>query len=345
MSREAAVREIVGAGKRVAARAEGGGGLEQLARSTGLSPEMARRALARNLEREVSDENLARILAWAGDEVDEVALVLSAGVLTSPLRALVLARAAGRRVTVHPSRRDPSFAQMLVEELGASDVRLGGRFDAASFEGGELHAYGSDASLATLRASVRAGVRVRSHGDGFGIVWVERPDDAAARAIAEDVIDFDQRGCLSPRLVFAQENAAELAVALSAELGALAKKLPRAPLTDDERAALVRFRDSSAFVGIAHRGPEHTVVLAHDDTPIFLGPTGRTVVVFPAASPQSTATKLRPFAAAVTTLGTAVRERTHELATSLGVPHARIAALGAMQTPPLDGPVDLRPDP
>ncbi len=345
MSREAAIRDIVRAGKRVAARASAPALLDRLAQSTGLSPEMARRALARNLEREVSDEDLARILAWAGDEVDEVALVLSAGVLTSPLRALILARAAGRRVTVHPSRRDPAFAELLVEELGATNVRLGGRFDGAAFEGDELHAYGSDASVATLRTSVRAGVRVRSHGNGFGIAWVERPDDAAARALAEDVIDFDQRGCLSPRIVFAHVNAEELAVALSAELGALAKELPRAPLTDDERVALVRFREGSHFVGIVHQGPEHTVVLAHEDTPIFLGPTGRTLLVFPAHSLESTAKKLHPLAVAVTAVGTDVRERAPELAMALGVPHARVAALGTMQTPPLDGPVDLRPDP
>ena len=345
MNRETAIRAIVEAGTRVAARAGDPVVLERLARSTGLSPALARRALARNLERAVSDENLARVVAWAGDEVNEVALVLSAGVLTSPLRALALARAAGRRVTVHPSRRDPAFAEMLVEDLGSSEVRLGGRFSSEAFAGDEVHVYGGNATVATLRSGVPAGVRVRSHGHGFGMVWVEQPDDAAARAIAEDVIDFDQRGCLSPRIVFAREKAAELAVALSTALGALTKNLSPAPLTDDERVALVRFREGSHFVGVVHRGPEHTVVLAGDDTPIFLAPTGRNVLVFPADSPTSVARKLGPLAVAVTSVGTDVGERTAALVIALGVPHARIAALGAMQTPPLDGPVDLRPDP
>jgi hypothetical protein len=70
------------------------------------------------------------------------------------------------------------------------------------------------------------------------------------------------------------------------------------------------------------------------------------VIVFSADSPESAAKKLHPLAAAITTVGTDLRERDREeLARALGVPHARIAALGAMQTPPLDGPVDLRPDP
>ena len=293
----------------------------------------------------MSDEPLARLLAWAGDEVDEVAVVLSAGVLTSPLRALALARATGRRVTVHPSRRDALFAETLVQELGAEQVRLGGRFSGATFAGDQLHLYGSDATVATLRRSVRAGVRVRSHGHGFGIVWVARPDAAAARAIAEDVIDFDQRGCLSPRVIFAQKGAAELANALSTQLGARAEDCPRAALTDDERAALVRFREGSHFVGTVHQGPMHTVVQAHEDTPLFLGPAGRTVIVFPAASAEVAAAKLRLLAASVTSVGTDVEGEPTVIAATLGVRHARVAALGAMQTPPLDGPVDLRPDP
>ena len=337
------IREVLEAGQRLAARMLDD--IEGLARDANLSPPMARRALARNLEREVSEVHLGSVLAWAGEELDEVAVVLSAGVLTSPLRAIALARAVGRRVVVHPSRRDPAFATLLVGELGAGSVRVGGRFVGDRFAGDELHVYGDGETVAELRGSVPARVRVRAHGHGFGVVWIERPDHAAARAIAEDVIDFDQRGCLSPRIVFVRAQAEELALALSSQLALLGAELPRAPLGDDERAAAVTYRDALAFAGVLHQGPSHMVGLADATAPLIVAPAGRHVHVVPASSPAQVARKLGALARFVTAVGTDVRRRDPELVAALGVPHARVAALGAMQTPPLDGPVDLRPDP
>ena len=354
--RRRAILEVVEAGKRVAAAvaARAPEGAARLAHSTGISPEMVQRALARNLERDVSEPELAKLLVWVGDEVDEVAVVLSAGVLTSPLRALALARAAGRRVTVHPSQRDPLFTELLVRELGADDVQLAGRFSAPAFRGQQLHLYGSDETVRTLRRAVASSasdssprVRVRSHGHGFGIVWVERSDAAvAARAIADDVIDFDQRGCLSPRVVFVRSTAgaASVAAALSAQLGEMSKIFPRAPLSDGERGVARPVRDTVAFAGTLYEGPDHFVGLLPEDAPMFLGPGGRSVIVFPVSSPEQVAAKLGALRAWVTSVGSDVSAPDATLMAALGVPHARLAVLGAMQTPPLDGPVDLRPD-
>jgi hypothetical protein len=342
--RQRAVRDVVDAGRRLAARAlEDAALVEALARSTSLTPPMVQRALRRNLEREVSDADLDRVFAWAGDEVDEVAVVLSAGVLTAPLRALALARAAGLLVTVHPSKRDPRFAELLVEELASPDVRLGGRFSGTDFRGQELHAYGADETIRTLRAQVPAAVRVRAHGHGFGIVWVEAPDEAAARATAEDVVDFDQRGCLSPRVVFVPESfAQDFAIALAARLEVLATVLPRGPLSDDERQQAVRYRDTLHFAGALHEGPAHLVGIAPAGSPLLVPPPGRHVHVAAVSARGEIATKLGPLARFVTTIGSDAPGLSTELAASLGAPQARVAPLGAMQTPPLDGPVDSR---
>ncbi len=342
------MRDVVDAGRRLAARAlEDAALVQALARSTSLTPPMVQRALRRNLERDVSDADLDRIFAWAGDEVDEVAVVLSAGVLTAPLRALALARAAGRRVTVHPSQRDPRFAELLVAELASPDVRLAGRFSGADFRGQELHVYGADETIRTLRAQVPAAVRVRAHGHGFGIVWVGTPDETAARAIAEDVVDFDQRGCLSPRVVFVPERGADaLAIALADRLEVMATVLPRGPLSDDERQQAVRYRDTLHFAGALHEGPAHLVGIASAGSPLLVPPPGRHVHVAAVSSRAEIATKLGPLARFVTTIGSDVAgvstTLSTELAASLGAPQARVAPLGAMQTPPLDGPVDGR---
>ncbi len=346
--RQRAVREVVSAGLRLAARSLASADLvERLARSTSLTPPMVQRALRRNLEREVSDPDLEQLLAWAGDQVDEVAVVLSAGVLTAPLRALALARAAGRRVTLHPSQRDPLFAELLVEELAAPDVRLAGRFAGADFRGHELHVYGADETIRTLRASVPSEVRVRAHGHGFGIVWVESPGAAAAQAIADDVVDFDQRGCLSPRVVFVPVSDADsFARALAGRLEVLAAVLPRGPLSADERQQAVRYRDTLYFAGELHEGPAHLVGVASAGAPLLVPPPGRHVHVAAVSSRAEIASKLGPLARFVTTIGSDAAAvstaRSKELAASLGAPQARVAALGAMQTPPLDGPVDGR---
>ena len=273
-------------------------------------------------------------------------MVLSAGLLTAPLRAIALARAAGRRVTVHPSQRDPRFAELLVEELGAPDVRLAGRFCGADFRGQELHVYAADETIRTLRASVSPAVRVRAHGHGFGIVWVQTPGETAARQVAEDVVDFDQRGCLSPRVVFVPESAADaFARELADRLEVLATVLPRGPLSDDERQQAVRYRDTLHFAGTLHEGAAHLVGVVAAGAPLLVPPPGRHVHVAAVSSRAEVAAKLGPLARFVTTIGSDVAVPTalsFDLAASLGAPQARVAPLGAMQTPPLDGPVDNR---
>src|SRR5947208_1856994 len=81
-----------------------------LAASTGLSREGVELALARHVETSATDEDIASLLAYAG-RTSHVHVVLSANVFVAAVRALAIAIAAGERVTVKPSRREPVFAE------------------------------------------------------------------------------------------------------------------------------------------------------------------------------------------------------------------------------------------
>ena len=178
--------------------------------------------MTRHLELEPTDEDLRRLAARAGD-TSSAAVILSANVFVGALRAIAIARAASPRVVVRPSRRDPTFARALVDAAGDPAIVLDEALDVASVEGGELHVYGHDATIADVRARARPSVRVLGHGSGMGAAWISAGADvaAAASALAEDVIVFDQRGCLSPRVALVEEAPARadaFAEALHAEL-------------------------------------------------------------------------------------------------------------------------------
>jgi hypothetical protein len=312
-----------------------------LAAATGLTPEGVETGFA-SLEREATDAELRALVAAAGD-ARSVHVILSANVFVAPLRAIGLARAAGERVTVRPSPRDAVLSRALVEAAVDPALLLVDERDVASIEADEIHVYGTDATIAAVRARVRAGVRVRGHGTGMGVAVVSRDadPDAATAALAEDVVAFDQRGCLSPRVVLAmggQARAEVVASALHAALSSLGERVPRGRLFDDEQADARRWRDALAFAGRVWDAADHAVALAPEGAPLLVPPPGRHLTVVAAPSVDAAAATLVPVARFVVAVGT-------DDPTGLGAlapPHARVSRLGAMQKPPLDGPVDRR---
>src|SRR5690606_16063514 len=173
----------------------------RLPESTGLSPAGVAYALEHCLERCPSPAELGRVCSQVS-ESPRAHVLLSANVFTAPVRAVALALAASERVCVRTSRREPVMTELLLEASG-------GQFELVSAltpsAGDQLWAYGSDQTLAAVANELPSGVVFHGHGSGFGLAIV---DDAglcdlerAADGLARDCIAFDQRGCLSPRLV------------------------------------------------------------------------------------------------------------------------------------------------
>jgi hypothetical protein len=316
-----------------------------IAAATGLTPEGVELGFE-SLEQEASDAELRALVAGA-EETRHVHVVLSANVFVAPLRALALARAAAERVTVRPSPRDPALAVALLQAAASAGEEAFEQVDdreVADLEAGEIHVYGRDATIATVRARVRPGVVVRGHAAGMGMAVVSlRADlDVAADALARDVVAFDQRGCLSPRVAIVRGNAARagrFAEALHAALGSWEARVPRGRLLEDEGIDARRWRDAATFAGRVWGADRWAVALAAEGAALYVPPAGRHLTVVPASSDRAVAAAMAPLAGRIVAVGT---DAPAEIA-GLAPGHARLSALGAMQRPPLDGPVDRRP--
>jgi hypothetical protein len=340
-ARVADVRTLLAAANAVVA--DRGALVPELQRSTGLSAQGVELALSRHLELEATDAELAA-LASGVSAATQVAVVLSANVFVGALRAIALAIAAADDVIVRPSRRDPSFAVRLVGEAtmrGALGLRLEPSLDVAAVERGEIHVYGSDETIGAIRAKAR--VPVRGHGNGMGVAWVSARAEVgeAARALAEDVVVFDQRGCLSPRIAIVEgdtERASTFGEALHGALEAQASLIPRGEVPAAEESAAARYIATMTYAGRALVGVAHGIGIAQAGAPLFLPPPYRHVHVAPCATLAEARRLLSPLAAVVVAVGSDDPSGGRQLAP----PWARLSSLGAMQRPPLDGPVDRR---
>ncbi len=309
--------------------------------STGLSPQGVELGFE-SLERDASDEQL-RCLIHAAGSTRHVHVVLSANVFVAPLRAIALALAAAPRVTVRPSPRDPALARALVEAAGDPRITLTLDRDVAATEADVVHVYGRDATIAQVRARVRAGVRVLGHGAGLGAALVtgKAPVGEAARALALDVAVFDQRGCLSPRLVLVvgdEPRAGEVGERLHAELDELDTRVPRGVLSPEETSESVRWRDSVAFAGALRVGGGHSVGILPVRAPLAIPPAGR----HGRAGPARDLADARHASAGAAPRGVTLGSDDPVAVAAVAPAHARTAELGGMQRPPLDGPVDRR---
>jgi hypothetical protein len=328
-----------------------------IAETTGLSREGVELGFE-SLEREASDEELRSLVLAAGDAV-HVHVALSANVFVAPLRALALARAASSRVTIRPSPRDPVLTRALVEAAGDPAIQIVEERDVASVvDAGEVHVYGRDETIVEVRRALRGrgrdrDVTVRGHGAGMGIAVVtERAAiERAAEDVARDVVAFDQRGCLSPRVAVVlgdDARAASFGDALHERLHVWGIRVPRGDLGPEDEAEASRWRDAIAFAGSLHgegarsRARSHMVAVTPDGSRLWPAPPGRHVQVI-AVQPGDLHERLAPLAPVIVALGTDDPARLAALvAPASSSLSPRVSVLGRMQLPALDGPVDRR---
>lgn len=322
----------------------------RLPASSGLSPAGVTLALEAHLETEASDAELSALLDTP--RYPRCHLVLAANVCTAPLRAIACALAAAPRVFVRPSRRDPVVAELVVQAL-AEDADFDGIaavVERAEPEPGDVvQVYGHDETIAHYRRDLPEGVILRGHGTGLGVAVIEADADLgpAAVAFAQDLVPFDGRGCMSPRLVLVageRERARAFTAAADEALGALGERIPRGPLTADDATALRRYADTMAAIGDVFEAPHHLLGLDLDpdqsgDT-LPLGPATRCALVA-SVQPANLPAAVVALGPHVTAIGTPTDGPLASAIAALAA-HARRSRLGRMQRPALDGPVDLR---
>ncbi len=313
---------------------------------TGLSPEGIEFALSECLETKTTRSTFSQLIRQA-PAARQVHVLLSAQVFTAAYRAIALALAQSSRVFVRPSRRQPAMARLLCEASGRAFEIVDTLAPAA---GDHYWAYGADETLQEVKDHLPPGVRFHGHGAGLGVAVFRQPTgpclptlEQAVDAFCHDVVAFDQRGCLSPRLVLVEGDddfTEMLGGMLGTSLSEWQKIVPRGRLDDDEQADAYRYTMTMTYTGKTFDTGAGLVALDPEPERLVIPPVGRFLHVTRTLDPLA---RLRELGPQLTTVGIfhggSLEGRCRQ---EIGT--KRYVAPGQMQRPPLDGPVDLRTD-
>lgn len=265
--------------------------------------------------------------------------VLASNVPALGVSAIALACLAGASVVVKSGRDDTLSAPAFHRALAAVDPRLAATVQTTYWTGGDrtiedrvfagadlVVASGSDATMAAL--APRLGTRLLAHGARASCIVIGPDAGDVAADVARDVALYDQRGCLSPHVVYVAGDADVFAERLA---GAMAAQPAAGPATLEERGARRTVLAEAEFRGETLHGDG---VLAGPATPFRPTCGGRLVRVqsvqdvadVPALLPPG-AIECVGFAGAMPDVGALRR---------LGV--ARVCPVGRMQMPTLAWP-------
>ncbi len=138
-------------------------------------------------------------------------------------------------------RRLPAPLRRLIETHRVLDEKLLARAEV-------IVAFGSDATMETLRVRTRWNQKFIAHGHALSLLWLADPAELTprqARACAVDVLTYDQLGCLSPQAIYfppgvdVEKLGQKIASALEIEWRRLQAK-PSRPLATAARIAEAR---------------------------------------------------------------------------------------------------------
>jgi hypothetical protein len=371
MPRERIVAALADAAKTLAdpSSDEGRGARAALAASSGLSVESVAWAL-RTTVGAATPRAFADIAVRLEDgppiaRARLAVFVLAGNVFTAPFRPTCHALLARVPVVAKASSKDDAFARLFRAALRGVDPEVAASFDSLTFPGGSadleaslfaaadvVGAFGSDATLADIRARLPATTTFVAHGHGIGAAFVPAAavaNTAQAHSVVErlalDVAAYDQRGCLSPHAIFVEAAAnvspRDLAARLHGELGRLAASMPRGPFPIEAGAAQIQWRGVAAIRGQLFEG-DGWAVSCEGDGPLRVSPGYRNVAVLEVADEHALFSRLAPLGVHLKALGVAAPEEwrrafAHRLPRPLC---PRVSDVGAMQTPPLDALAD-----
>jgi len=285
--------------------------------------------------------------------------VLAGNVFSAAARPLLLPLLCGTAVLAKAASADDSFPRWLWRALVEADARVGAACTVATFahERTELEAalleraelvsvYGSDETLAALRARLPATARLLAHGHGLGALVVMRSALATADGarelagrVALDIAAYDQRGCLSPHFALVERggalDAGAFAELLAEALAAIETSLPRAALPAAAAAAQLQWRGVAAAIGELHT--TQTAAVSYEARhPLRPSPGYRNLSVHECADLADVHTRLAALGPHLKALAIAAPRVPRALAAL--APY--LCEPGAMQTPPLHVALD-----
>ncbi len=300
-----------------------------------------------------------------------LSVILAGNVFTACIRALGWPLLLGWRVTTKAASADDVLPHALRDALHEVDPVVAARLEVTTFDRGDqtslqalidrsdaVSVYGSDATVASVRRALNDDKRLIAHGHGVGAAFVDRgairgrvQRSLWAQRLALDIAAYDQRGCLSPHVIFVDtddpKRTQKLALALHEALSQLERTLPRGPLPTDVTAAQSQWRGTMAACGELHEGTTHAVAWldANADPTSVLGPGYRNVVLAPCTGAQNALRALQHWGDQLKTLGIAPDGEPLTRIQSL-LPEAlrpTVVPAGTMQTPRFDSDADGKP--
>lgn len=340
-----------------------------LSAATGLSEPMVAWAARTTLDtiREDTMKALVRDASRDGDPLGMLGVVLAGNVFTAAVRTTFVPLLFGVPVLVKASSRETAFPHMMCDALRRANPRLGAAVEVVVFDGGDLDAeaalvehadavsvYGSDQTVEAMRKRL-ADKPLMAHGHGVSVAYCsaealeDHSLDATIAGLALDVCAYDQRGCLSPQVVFVEGGGRisprDFARRLVQEgLRPMGETLPRGVLAPEAGAAQAQWRGVAEVEGELLSGSDHAVAI-RPPVPIRWSPGYRNVTLSPVAD-------LKEVFEVITTLGQSLKcigsdpgslEALAGLLDQTRTLEAYACPIGRMQTPDLDAPSDGRP--
>ena len=248
-----------------------------------------------------------------------------------------------------PGRGDSVLPVLFASALHEADPELAAALAVVYWPGGSealenvallgadvVVAYGGDETVAALRGRTPVTTRFVAyhHRVSVAVVGVEalgRPHaEASAASLAKAVAIFDQRGCVSPRVVYVEEGGTvsprAFASLLAQSLAGLGRDLPSGGLDRAEASALHQVRGTAELVAASesgvdiHHGGDAPWTVIFDRGPMDLAPSvGRTVQVVPLTDLEQLPDLLARMGTHLQTVGTAgLGDREQVLASRLG---------------------------
>jgi Acyl-CoA reductase (LuxC) len=265
--------------------------------------------------------------------------------------------------------------RMFAHSLYEADRKLGACLEIAAWKGGSeslesalfaeadcIVATGSDETLSAIRQKLPAAARFIGHGAkvSFGYVTreaLEHQAHAVVEQAAADVTAWNQRGCLSPHVIYVEESGGaggeEFANLLAGKLEALEKTHPRGTLHARDAAAIatrrafyeVRAAHSPETRMWASRESTAWTVILENDPRFQISCQNRFIYVKVVPELTAALQGAELVRENISTVGLACAPaQTPELARRLARWGAkRICPLGQMQHPPLGWRHDGRP--
>jgi len=277
-------------------------------------------------------------------------LILAGNVFTACVQSISVALLSRVPTFVKASSSDDTLPRLFIEALSRVDPELatacfvlGMPRGTAGLEATVLHhaqvvaAFGSDATLASIRSRIGPNTAFVGHGHGLGLGFVSADADVstAARAFALDVAAYDQRGCMSPHAIACEHgvDADGFASALAEALAAISRDLPRGRLPTDVAAAQLQWRGVAVARGELVEGSSFAVSSEGSVAP-RVSPGWRNVMVFEVVDERAFCASASAFGPHLKSVGVAGETQGIRRSLSAGVA-PRVCHAGTMQTPGL----------